>query len=77
MGIGHASFEEEMRRAEDAIITSHSVDPSLLVRDLTALTTSEAESDFIRTGFHKTQRGDHEAVVLALTPHGSSDKVSK
>jgi len=73
-GLGHASFEEEMRRAEDAIIVSHSVDPSLLVRDLTALRTSEAESDFIRTGFHKTQRGDHEAVVLALTPHGSSDK---
>ena len=72
IGLDHASFEEEMKRAEDAIIATHSIDPSL--PDLATLATSDAESEFIRTGFHKTERGDHESVVLALAPHKRTDK---
>jgi SulP family sulfate permease len=70
VGLDHASFEEEMKRAEDLIIATHAVDPSL--PDLAALATSASESQFIRSAFHKTQVGDHEAVVLALTPHEGS-----
>ena len=72
IGLDHASFEEEMKRAEDLIIAMHAVEPTL--PDLARLVTSEAESDYIRTGFHKTVVGDHEAVVLALRQGQSTDK---
>jgi len=72
VGLDHASFEEEMKRAEDLVIAAHAEEPCL--PDLAGLATSEAESELIRQGFHKTQVGDHEAVVLALTPHERSDK---
>lgn len=59
------TFDDELRRAEDAILEAHGP-PQPTLQDVKV---DASTSRLIRSGFGKTQRGDHEAVVTALTQH--------
>ena len=61
------TFDDELRRAEDAILEAHGP-PQPTLRDVVV---DASTSRLVRAGFGKTQRGDHEAVVTALTRHAN------